>query len=50
MNFNKLNPTTLGYGFGYDEHVNPGTMNMFAAAAFRSFHSIIPDHVEYVAT
>lgn len=42
----KLRPSCHGYGFGYDESVNPGTLNMFTTAVFRSLHSLIPHHIE----
>lgn len=48
MKHYKLNPTSRGYGVGYDPHVNPGTLDIFATAAFRSSHSMIPGHIEYV--
>lgn len=48
MKFYKLTPTTHGHGAGYDPKINPGTLNMFATAAVRSFHSMIPSHLEYV--
>ncbi|XP_054281267.1 peroxidase-like [Macrosteles quadrilineatus] len=43
----KLFPRNLGYGFGYNEHVNPGTLNIFTTAAYRSLHSIVPGRIQF---
>ncbi|XP_013192872.1 peroxidase [Amyelois transitella] len=40
----RIVPSTL-YSHDYSEEVNPGVINGFAAAAFRSLHSVIPDSI-----
>ena len=41
-----LEPVRHGYSVSYNENVNPGTINSFTTAAYRSFHSIIQGTLE----
>ncbi|XP_014661442.1 PREDICTED: chorion peroxidase-like [Priapulus caudatus] len=45
MDENGLSLVDNGYGYGYDENVDPSSTNVFATAAFRFGHTLLPNQV-----